>query len=225
MGPHNMAECKEPRDGKRIAANRKAFQSSAANSARFFEEGKKEGIKPGLPSSALREALNLKPDQVPEYIYKLRELGYPPGWKRVAEIRESGLGIYHKGEEGGKEDDGQKEGESLRFDTNKLIGWPGFNTELPKEFKDEGSRYRVKPQNRCETLKEMKRGMASKSQKGYRKRKMQDKQDDSSSPKKTVYDMEVEEGECDDELQPPGEKVQVLEKAPDVSFQTKLCPI
>jgi len=25
----------------------------------------------------------------------------------------------------------------------------------------------------------------------------------------------VEEGECDDELQPPGEKVQVLEKAPD----------
>ena len=71
----------------------------------------------------------------------------------------------------------------------------------------------------------MKRGMASKSQKGYRKRKMQNKQDDSSSPKKTVYDMEVEEGECDDELQPPGEKVQVLEKAPEVSFQTTLCPL
>jgi len=208
LGPHNMAECKEPRDGKRIAANRKAFQSSAANSARFFEEGKREGIRPGLPSPALREALNLKPDQVPEYIYRLRELGYPPGWKRTAEIRESGLGIYHKGEEGGKDDDGDHERESVRFDTNKLISWPGFNTELPREFKDEGSRYRVKPQSRCESLKEMKRGMSSKSQKGYRKRKMQD-----DSSKKTVYDMEVEEGECDDDLNPPGEKVVVLEKS------------
>ena len=46
---------------------------------------------------------------------------------------------------------------------------------------------------------------------------MQDKQEESST-RKTVYDMEVEEGECDDELQPPGENVQVLEKAPDVSF-------
>ena len=104
----------------------------------------------------------------------------------------------------------------MRYDTNKLISWPGFNTELPREFKDEGSRYRVKPQNRCESLKEMKKGMSSKSQKGYRKRKMEDTSVDIS--RKTVYDMEVEEGECDDELQPPGEKVLVLEKSSDVSF-------
>jgi len=207
-----MAECKEPKDFKRIAANRKAFQSSAANSARFFEEGKREGIRPGLPSPALREALNLKADQVPEYIYRLRELGYPPGWKKLAEIRESGLGIYHKGgEEGGREEGGNGEAESLQYDTNKLISWPGFNTELPREFKDEGSYYRVKPQSRCESLKEMKMGM--KTQKGYRKRKMQDTSNGSDGgAKRTVYDMEVEEGECDDDLQPPGEKVVQDEK-------------
>ena len=212
MGGHNMAECKEPKDFKRIAANRKAFQSSAANSARFFEEGKREGIRPGLPSPALREALNLKADQVPEYIYRLRELGYPPGWKKLAEIRESGLGIYHKGgEEGGREEGGNGEAESLQYDTNKLISWPGFNTELPREFKDEGSYYRVKPQSRCESLKEMKRGM--KTQKGYRKRKMQDTSNGADGgAKRTVYDMEVEEGECDDELQPPGEKLVQDEK-------------
>merc|ERR1712013_421478 len=84
--------------------------------------------------------------------------------------------------------------------------WPGFNTELPREFKDEGSYYRVKPQSRCESLKEMKMGM--KTRKGYRKRKMQDTSNGSDGgAKRTVYDMEVEEGECDDDLQPPGEKV------------------
>ena len=91
------------------------------------------------------------------------------------------------------------------------IGNETFNTELPREFKDEGSYYRVKPQSRCESLKEMKRGMRT--QKGYRKRKMQDTSNGSDGgAKRTVYDMEVEEGECDDDLRPPGEKVVKDEK-------------
>ena len=52
-----------------------------------------------------------------------------------------------------------------------------------------------------------------KTQKGYRKRKMQDTSNGSDGgAKRTVYDMEVEEGECDDELQPPGEKLVQDEK-------------
>ena len=35
----------------------------------------------------------------------------------------------------------QVAGGGLKFDTKKLISWPGFNSELPKEFKDEGQKY------------------------------------------------------------------------------------
>lgn len=216
-GSHNMAECPEPRDPRRIAQNRKAFQASAANSSRFFEEGKREAILPGLPSPALREALGLRPDQLPEYVYRLRELGYPPGWLKRAEIRQSGLGIYH-GTDKLAEGDKVSEQESLEYDTRKLVSWPGFNDEIPKPFRDEGQRYRVRPQSRCLSLKEMKREMKKKEQKGYRKRKM----DDVSTDNISSADMEVEEGECDatidltedsEEMLPPGEEGEIIDKA------------
>ena len=53
-------------------------------------------LQPGLPSSKLREALRLREDQVPEYIYRMRALGYPPGWLLHAEINSSGIQLYHE---------------------------------------------------------------------------------------------------------------------------------
>lgn len=211
-GNHNMSECPEPRDPRKIAQNRKAHQNSAANSARFFVEGKREGILPGLPSPALRNALGLRSDQVPEYIYRLRELGYPPGWLRQAEIRESGLGIYQEGGERLQEGE-RKEQASMHYDTRKLIGWPGFNSDLPRQFRDEGQRYQVKSQSRCVSLKEMKKELMKKEQKAYKRGKMQDVSTDNMN----VSNMEIEEGECDSTLEltdtqedsdtvPPGEE-------------------
>jgi hypothetical protein len=202
LGSHNLADCPEPRDQRRINQNRKEFQSSAAYSgARFFVSGRREKLVPGLPSAELREALGLRDDQVPEYIYRLRDLGYPPGWMRQAEIHESGLGIYVEGErraEGEGEEGGGRA--SLRYDALKLHSWPGFNSELPREFRDESNRYRAKPQSRCVSLTEMRRGMKQKAQKGYRKGKIQDALAEEPADGKTVYDMEVEEGECNDTI-------------------------
>lgn len=218
-GNHNLSECPEPRDPRRIAQNRKAHQNSAANSSRFFEEGKREGIVPGLPSPALRNALGLRKDEVPEYIYRLRELGYPPGWLRHAEIRESGLGIYTQG--GERIQEGQSK--EVHYDTRKLIAWPGFNTDLPRQFRDEGHRFNVKPQSRCVSLKEMKKELTKKEQKAYKRGKMQDLSTDNMN----VTSMEIEEGECDSTLeltdsqeedtQPPGEE----EEGEIISFKKK----
>ena len=48
-----------------------------------------------MPSSKLSGALGLRREELPRYIYRMRDLGYPPGWLRHAEIRQSGITLYH----------------------------------------------------------------------------------------------------------------------------------
>ena len=50
-------------------------------------------VTSGLPSAQLRTALGLNDDQLPSYIYRMRELGLPPGWLKAAEIDHSGLSM------------------------------------------------------------------------------------------------------------------------------------
>ena len=75
-----------------------------------------------------------------------------------AEIRHSGMNLYL--ENGQKlRDLGEEEGElsdvtdKARFDIERLVDWPGFNSPLPKEYRDETERYRVPPLSRCQMLK------------------------------------------------------------------------
>lgn len=46
-------------------------------------------------SDALREALGLKPHQLPIHIYRMRVLGYPPGWMEEAKS-DPGLSMFDK---------------------------------------------------------------------------------------------------------------------------------
>lgn len=48
---------------------------------------------PGMPSQKLREAMGLEDNQLPEYIYRMRVLGYPPGWLEEAKVRHSGINL------------------------------------------------------------------------------------------------------------------------------------
>ena len=45
------------------------------------------------------------------------------------------------------------EKDKVEFDIEKLIDWPGFNSELPREYRDESSKYRAVPFNRVRKLK------------------------------------------------------------------------
>ena len=106
----------------------------------------------GLPSKKLSEALGLRRDYLPAYIYKLREMGYPPGWLQQAEISQSGVALYL--EEGRKVETGEEGevvdvGDKMQYDTKKLVSWPGFNTEMPKNYRDESDRYRVRSMAKC----------------------------------------------------------------------------
>jgi len=195
-GSHNLADCKEEKDHRRIGKNRREFMNKNAgmNNARYHvDDPQKFGhLAPGLPSKRLSEALGLRKDHLPAYIYKLREMGYPPGWLKHAEISHSGMALYL--EEGRKVDTGE-EGEvveasdKMQYDTKKLVSWPGFNTEMPRHYKDESDRYRVRSMAKVYSLKDMKREMRGKEQKGYKKGKMQDVSTDNFQP----TDMETED--------------------------------
>ncbi|XP_023336104.1 zinc finger CCHC domain-containing protein 8 homolog [Eurytemora carolleeae] len=183
LGDHMMFDCPNPRDQKEINKNKKEFAMKTAmfNKNRYHvDEPQKFGhLQPGLPSSKLREALRLRDDQVPEYIYRMRALGYPPGWLLHAEINSSGIQLYH--ERGQKvEDPCNEDGEvvdekdKVEFDIEKLIDWPGFNSELPREYRDESSKYRAVPFNRVRKLKDMIDELKPREQKAYVRSKMQD---------------------------------------------------
>ena len=61
----------------------------------------------------------------------------------AAEIRQSGISLYHeRGRDLKLEEEGEvvEAGDRLQYDTSRLVAWPGFNADIPKEFRDDSSR-------------------------------------------------------------------------------------
>lgn len=52
-------------------------------------------------SDELRRALNLKKNQLPQYIYQMRVLGYPPGYLADAQVCTSGIAMFDRHGKGG----------------------------------------------------------------------------------------------------------------------------
>jgi len=217
LGDHMIADCKEPKDQRKIAKNRKEFQKTQVsyNSSRYHEdEPQKFGkLEPGLPSTRLREALGLRSHQLPEYIYKMRHLGYPPGWMRHAEVSTSGMHLYkafgeklgHHGDEDGEVADPESR---TKYDINKLKEWPGFNISLPTEYKDETAYYRVPPITKHMMLQEMIEQLKPRQHTGYKRRKMQ--KVETSRDNHNQQDMDMDSDTQDDPC-PPGEEADVID--------------
>ena len=47
-----------------------------------------------LFSEELQDALGVTDKSLPPFIYRMRQLGYPPGWLKEAELENSGLALY-----------------------------------------------------------------------------------------------------------------------------------
>ncbi|CAJ0966143.1 unnamed protein product [Ranitomeya imitator] len=88
-------------------------------------------FKPGNISEGLQEALGISDRHLPPFIYRMRQLGYPPGWLKDAELENSGLSLY----DGKDSSDGEIVEEAITkknqvsYDVSKLISFPGFNTQ------------------------------------------------------------------------------------------------
>ncbi|KAK3609011.1 hypothetical protein CHS0354_019825 [Potamilus streckersoni] len=153
---HMLADCKEPRDQSKInesrmkhMADQAARSSGKPSSKRYHLEAdvdpRFEKFKPGFLSKELRQALGLSEEKLPIYIYRMRAMGYPPGWLEEAQNRNSGLVMFDKdGREvnitGDCMEDGEVEDENdgtTNLDVDKIIEYPGFTVAVPPGIVDE----------------------------------------------------------------------------------------
>ncbi|CAF3862718.1 unnamed protein product [Adineta steineri] len=140
-----------------------SYQSSLNDQVIIEERFRR--FAPGCVGYELRQALGLRDNQIPMYIYNMRRCGYPPGWLREARVKKSGLQVFHDNEEGeiietkksepidptGQdnvfpgallEDNVQTQADlnvedSYEYDFDKVVSYPGFNVQLPDGFIDE----------------------------------------------------------------------------------------
>ncbi|NP_001086929.1 zinc finger CCHC domain-containing protein 8 [Xenopus laevis] len=147
---HQMRDCPKPRDQAHINMKRKEFldacgEAGNQNQQRYHAEEVEERFgkyKPGVISEELQEALGIMDKNLPPFIYRMRELGYPPGWLKEAELENSGLSLYDGKErldasDGEIEDRDTEAKKHVSYDVSKLVNYPGFNISAPPDMFDE----------------------------------------------------------------------------------------
>ncbi|XP_076843257.1 zinc finger CCHC domain-containing protein 8 isoform X2 [Brachyhypopomus gauderio] len=137
---HQLRDCPKPKDMARISEKRKEFsQSSSQGNQRYHAEEVEPRFakyKPGIVSQELLDALGVVANTLPPFIYRMRELGYPPGWLKEAEMEDSGLTLYD-GKSGDGEEDLNDRNQNVSYDVSKLVDFPGFNVSAPSGVRDD----------------------------------------------------------------------------------------
>ncbi|CAI5438879.1 unnamed protein product [Caenorhabditis angaria] len=165
-GDHLINACPEPRDFNRIrkAQLEKRLQQQNNTNKRYVDDSKQSNdskFKAGRLSSKLREALNIGPDDIPEWIYRMRRMGfykgYPPGYlKKAIKIDNSGdLLRFHTTSTNivQVQRDASEFRPSPIVDSTKVIYYMGFNNSY-RALKDL-ERFNVPPFEKfCEFLQE-----------------------------------------------------------------------
>ena len=90
---HSIRECTKPHNAKRIKnAKRECFKVERYH---VDVEQRFAHLKPGCLSDKLREALGLRKGELPFFFYRMRVLGYPPGWLEDAKVEHSGINLFN----------------------------------------------------------------------------------------------------------------------------------
>ncbi|XP_030148355.1 zinc finger CCHC domain-containing protein 8 isoform X1 [Lynx canadensis] len=158
---HQMKDCPMPRNAARISEKRKAYLDacSETNSQNFQQRYHAEEVeerfgrfKPGVISEELQDALGVTDKSLPPFIYRMRQLGYPPGWLKEAELEGSGLALYDgkDGADGETETGEAQQNKSVTYDLSKLVNYPGFNISTPRGIPDEWRMFGSIPMQACQ---------------------------------------------------------------------------
>ncbi|XP_030893892.1 zinc finger CCHC domain-containing protein 8 isoform X2 [Leptonychotes weddellii] len=157
----NNKEAFSPRNAARISEKRKEYMDACgeANSQNFQQRYHAEEVeerfgrfKPGVISEELQDALGVTDKSLPPFIYRMRQLGYPPGWLKEAELENSGLALYDgkDGADGEAEAGEAQQNKSVTYDLSKLVNYPGFNISTPRGIPDEWRVFGSIPMQACQ---------------------------------------------------------------------------
>ncbi|XP_069352816.1 zinc finger CCHC domain-containing protein 8 isoform X1 [Eulemur rufifrons] len=158
---HQMKDCPMPRNAARISEKRKEYMDACgeANSQNFQQRYHAEEVeerfgrfKPGVISEELQDALGVTDKSLPPFIYRMRQLGYPPGWLKEAELENSGLALYDgkDGADGETEVGEVQQNKTITYDLSKLVNYPGFNISTPRGIPDEWRMFGSIPMQACQ---------------------------------------------------------------------------
>ncbi|XP_029296593.1 zinc finger CCHC domain-containing protein 8 [Cottoperca gobio] len=142
---HQLRDCPKPKDMAAINERRKEFNQNSnpgMSNQRYHADEVEERFakyKPGVMSEDLLTALGIEANTLPPLIYRMRQLGYPPGWLKEAEMEDSGLAMYdgNVSKDGNIKDNSQ----NISYDVSKLVDFPGFNVPAAHTMKDEFMQY------------------------------------------------------------------------------------
>lgn len=183
-GDHSLRDCTEPKNWEAINQNRNVFRNKQAsrtgksnNRYHLDDEQKFAHFQPGKISKRLRKALGLEPNQLPRHVYRMRVVGYPPGWVEAARVSHSGLSLFDSdGQEVAdpQDEDGEIviEGGRDKYDIRKIVEYPGFNCPCGPDIIDESDRLNIRPMAEKDSIKFMKRMWKEKAVKGYKRKRM-----------------------------------------------------
>ncbi|KAM4746376.1 zinc finger CCHC domain-containing protein 8 [Anableps anableps] len=142
---HQLRDCPQPKDMAVINERRKEFNQNSSqvtqSNQRYHADEVDERFakfKPGVLSEELLAALGVDGNTLPPLIYRMRQLGYPPGWLKEAEMENSGLSLYDGNV---SNDDAGSTSQNISYDVTKLVDFPGFNVPAPHQIKDEFMHY------------------------------------------------------------------------------------
>ncbi|GAB1290169.1 Zinc finger CCHC domain-containing protein 8 [Apodemus speciosus] len=158
---HQMKECPMPRNAARISEKRKEYleacgeASSQSFQQRYHAEEVEERFgrfKPGvIRIEELQDALGVTDKSLPPFIYRMRQLGYPPGWLKEAELENSGLALYDGNDDAdGETETGEIQNKNVTYDLSKLVNYPGFNISTPRGIPDEWRMFGSIPMQACQ---------------------------------------------------------------------------
>uniref|UniRef100_A0A2P2L9H4 Nucleic acid binding protein n=3 Tax=Rhizophora mucronata TaxID=61149 RepID=A0A2P2L9H4_RHIMU len=141
---HSLKECPKPRDN--IAVNharqqhksRRNQSASSRNPVRYYQKssgGKYDGLKPGALDAETQLLLGLGELDPPPWLYRMRELGYPPGYLDPDnDDQPSGITIFGDGD--AKEEHEEGEIAETRIpdpQRKKSVEFPGINAPIPEK--------------------------------------------------------------------------------------------
>lgn len=197
-GEHNMRDCQQPRNYQKINANRKARGGGKTERYHVDLSQKFGHLRAGHVSSKLRKALGLHKKDLPVHIFRMRQLGYPPGWLEEAKIRHSGINLF--GSDGAvvlesEDEDGEVDQVKDKYDPAKVIEYPGFNVDPPEGCYDDARLFDCPPMQEEHKKDTFLENLGVNLAKAYKRRKMNSfPMNDSSSAAATATAVDMDIG-------------------------------
>lgn len=111
------------------------------------------------------------------HIYRMRDLGYPPGWLEEAKIQHSGLSLFvekDKRQLESDDDEGEVDAKKFKYDIQKIHDFPGYNVVPEYQFHDNYQRHRSQPMMSQHSKTEFIRMLGDSVVNGYKKIKLKD---------------------------------------------------